>query len=400
MSSPPPTRGRHAGSRREEWTFTSGPPTARSAVMVLLRLCPSRGRCWYWCGARRAGEPAAARHRLGRCPAPGRPDWSRSAGGLWAEHVCEAPFEQWTVANETYAVALDDPDEALGRAYGVAAPIAFDLEWYATAAAVGGRRRLRAARRGPRRGRARRRPRSSSTGCPPTARTAGRPTLPPLVAPAAVAHLGLRAPARLPDGTRGRSGADGRRLAVACATLHRMSDRGVSEVGDRRERHAGRAGRSTAARSSTRTYGPAAGPDTTLISWSTAKSVTHALVGIAVRDGLLDLDAPAPVPEWAGDERSAITLRQLLPHELGTALRRGLRRRLDLPLHRHAVRRRAGRCRGLRRGAAAGPSAWFRLQLLVGDDEHRLPDRRAGRGRWRGRRCGPSCRTSCSARSA
>jgi CubicO group peptidase (beta-lactamase class C family) len=59
-------------------------------------------------------------------------------------------------------------------------------------------------------------------------------------------------------------------------------------------------------------YGPDTGPDTTLISWSTGKSVTHALVGVAVRDGLADLDAPAPVPEWAGDERSAITLRQLL----------------------------------------------------------------------------------------
>ena len=60
------------------------------------------------------------------------------------------------------------------------------------------------------------------------------------------------------------------------------------------------------------TYGPDTGPGTTLISWSTGKSVTHALVGIAVREGLLELDAPAPVPEWAGDERQAITLRQLL----------------------------------------------------------------------------------------
>lgn len=59
-------------------------------------------------------------------------------------------------------------------------------------------------------------------------------------------------------------------------------------------------------------YGPTAGPDTNLISWSMAKSVVHALVGICVRDGLLDVDAPAPVPEWAGDERAAITLDQLL----------------------------------------------------------------------------------------
>jgi CubicO group peptidase (beta-lactamase class C family) len=59
-------------------------------------------------------------------------------------------------------------------------------------------------------------------------------------------------------------------------------------------------------------YGPDTDATTTLISWSTAKSLTHALVGIAVRQGLLDVDAPAPVAEWAGDERQGITLRQLL----------------------------------------------------------------------------------------
>ena len=53
------------------------------------------------------------------------------ATGLWAEHSCEQPFVQWTVANETYAVALDDPDDALGRAYGRQQPIACDVEWYA-----------------------------------------------------------------------------------------------------------------------------------------------------------------------------------------------------------------------------------------------------------------------------
>jgi CubicO group peptidase (beta-lactamase class C family) len=51
-----------------------------------------------------------------------------------------------------------------------------------------------------------------------------------------------------------------------------------------------------------------------LLSWSMAKSVLHAAVGLLVGDGRLDLDAPAPVPEWAdaADPRHAITLRQLL----------------------------------------------------------------------------------------
>lgn len=54
--------------------------------------------------------------------------------------------------------------------------------------------------------------------------------------------------------------------------------------------------------------------DTTLISWSMAKSITQALLGLAVADGLLDVHAPAPVPEWqaADDPRRAITVDQLL----------------------------------------------------------------------------------------
>jgi CubicO group peptidase (beta-lactamase class C family) len=60
---------------------------------------------------------------------------------------------------------------------------------------------------------------------------------------------------------------------------------------------------------------------TPLLSWSMAKSVLHAVVGLLVGDGRLDLDAPAPVPEWAdpGDQRHAITLRQLLAMRDGLA---------------------------------------------------------------------------------
>lgn len=55
------------------------------------------------------------------------------------------------------------------------------------------------------------------------------------------------------------------------------------------------------------------GPETPLLSWSMAKSMLHAVYGMLVLDGVLtDLDVAAPVPEWAGDERSAITIAQLL----------------------------------------------------------------------------------------
>lgn len=59
-------------------------------------------------------------------------------------------------------------------------------------------------------------------------------------------------------------------------------------------------------------YGPGRDAASTSLSWSVAKSITHALVGFVVADGLLDLDAPVPIAEWAGDERRGITTQQLL----------------------------------------------------------------------------------------
>lgn len=61
-------------------------------------------------------------------------------------------------------------------------------------------------------------------------------------------------------------------------------------------------------------YAPGYGPDTRLISWSMAKSVTATLIGLMVADGRLALDEPAPVLEWQTprDGRAKITLRHLL----------------------------------------------------------------------------------------
>ncbi|MDE0947729.1 MAG: serine hydrolase, partial [Sphingobium sp.] len=61
-------------------------------------------------------------------------------------------------------------------------------------------------------------------------------------------------------------------------------------------------------------YAPGFGPDTKLLSWSIAESVTAVLVGLMVADGRLAIDAPVPVAAWSqpGDPRGKITLRQLL----------------------------------------------------------------------------------------
>jgi CubicO group peptidase (beta-lactamase class C family) len=53
--------------------------------------------------------------------------------------------------------------------------------------------------------------------------------------------------------------------------------------------------------------------DARLVSWSMAKSVTHALVGAAVLQGRVGIDAPMGSPHWrAGDRRASITWRQWL----------------------------------------------------------------------------------------
>jgi CubicO group peptidase (beta-lactamase class C family) len=64
-------------------------------------------------------------------------------------------------------------------------------------------------------------------------------------------------------------------------------------------------------------YSPEVTAETTLISWSMAKSITHALVGIAQMDELLHVEDNNLFPEWANDERRNITLQQLLEMRSG-----------------------------------------------------------------------------------
>jgi CubicO group peptidase (beta-lactamase class C family) len=60
-------------------------------------------------------------------------------------------------------------------------------------------------------------------------------------------------------------------------------------------------------------YANGFGPQTPMLSWSMAKSVTATLVGAAALKGYLDIEDPAPVPEWIGDPaKSAITWNDLL----------------------------------------------------------------------------------------
>lgn len=62
-------------------------------------------------------------------------------------------------------------------------------------------------------------------------------------------------------------------------------------------------------------YAPGFTAHTPQIGWSQGKSITAALIGVLVRQGELELDQPAPVPEWhrdPSDPRREIRIRDLL----------------------------------------------------------------------------------------
>ena len=63
---------------------------------------------------------------------PPNPGLEVRTSGLWADHVCESPYEHWSYGLEAFALALDDPAELLGRGFGDRVPLGWELEFEAT----------------------------------------------------------------------------------------------------------------------------------------------------------------------------------------------------------------------------------------------------------------------------
>lgn len=58
-------------------------------------------------------------------------------------------------------------------------------------------------------------------------------------------------------------------------------------------------------------------PDNRFLSWSMAKSITHALTGVLVKQGKLDIHQPLLFSEWQNDQRSSITINHLMHMNAG-----------------------------------------------------------------------------------
>ena len=57
--------------------------------------------------------------------------------------------------------------------------------------------------------------------------------------------------------------------------------------------------------------------DTPILGWSMTKSITSALVGILTKEGKININEPVDIPEWKEDERSKITMNNLLQMSSG-----------------------------------------------------------------------------------
>jgi len=70
-------------------------------------------------------------------------------------------------------------------------------------------------------------------------------------------------------------------------------------------------------------YAPGISSHTPLESWSMGKSVTAALLGVLIQQGVYTLGQPAPIPEWQkpGDPRAKITIADLLNMSSGLRIK-------------------------------------------------------------------------------
>ena len=64
-------------------------------------------------------------------------------------------------------------------------------------------------------------------------------------------------------------------------------------------------------------YAPGFNKNTVMLGWSMSKSLTGAMIGILVKQGKLNINQEAPVPEWKNNKKQKITLLNLLQQTSG-----------------------------------------------------------------------------------
>jgi len=118
----------------ESWSFDFVSGDGAFGAFVRLGLHPARGRAWYWAYLARVGQPVVV-VRDHDVEAPRGRELEVRGDGLWAQVICETPFEHWSAGLEAFAVAIEEPARAWGDERGDPTALGLDLEWEMTAPA-------------------------------------------------------------------------------------------------------------------------------------------------------------------------------------------------------------------------------------------------------------------------
>ncbi len=112
----------------ESWAFDFVAGGGTVAGFVRLALRPGESRAWYWAYVVRPGRPVVV-VRDHDVELPRGRELEVRGDGLWAQVICETPFDHWSAGLEASAVAIDDPARAWGDERGDPVALGLDLEW-------------------------------------------------------------------------------------------------------------------------------------------------------------------------------------------------------------------------------------------------------------------------------
>ena len=119
----------------ESWYFDFFQADGSLGGWVRIGLYPNLGAAWYHAYVVGSGRQTLAVQDL-NVPLPKPGSLELRTHGLWADHTCETPLEHFTIANETFALAVDDPVDLYAREpRGEQVPLGLDLEWETDGAA-------------------------------------------------------------------------------------------------------------------------------------------------------------------------------------------------------------------------------------------------------------------------
>ena len=113
----------------ESWYFDFFQADGSIGGWVRIGLYPNLGVAWYHAYVVGPGRPTLAVQDL-EVPLPRAGSLELRTHGLWADHTCETPLDHWSLGNEAFALAVDDPADLYAREpRGDQVPMGLDLEW-------------------------------------------------------------------------------------------------------------------------------------------------------------------------------------------------------------------------------------------------------------------------------